>query len=172
MHSFNRYAYANNNPYKYTDPDGKTSILRIARPPVVVGSGTKPTTTGGSQVYKYASGNHSGIRDATRTLRFGNNSFNESADPADDFVKDLDDKSEPTKKEGKKTRKSTVRDLKPGNTVGEAFDNFPGEQGENGVKTSEGGTIAHVHTSYSTGEKTLTIQKAGTKKQKKYRETD
>jgi hypothetical protein len=23
VHSFNRYAYANNNPYKYTDPDGK-----------------------------------------------------------------------------------------------------------------------------------------------------
>ena len=25
MHSFNRYAYANNNPYKFTDPDGKQS---------------------------------------------------------------------------------------------------------------------------------------------------
>ncbi len=23
MHGFNRYAYANNNPYKYTDPDGE-----------------------------------------------------------------------------------------------------------------------------------------------------
>jgi RHS repeat-associated protein len=23
IHSFNRYAYANNNPYKYTDPDGR-----------------------------------------------------------------------------------------------------------------------------------------------------
>jgi hypothetical protein len=27
VHSFNRYAYANNNPYKYTDPDGKLPIL-------------------------------------------------------------------------------------------------------------------------------------------------
>ena len=26
VHSFNRYAYANNNPYKYTDPDGKDAI--------------------------------------------------------------------------------------------------------------------------------------------------
>ncbi|MFT6734831.1 MAG: hypothetical protein ACJAS9_003033 [Polaribacter sp.] len=25
IHSFNRYAYANNNPYKYVDPDGKSS---------------------------------------------------------------------------------------------------------------------------------------------------
>jgi RHS repeat-associated protein len=24
LHSFNRYAYANNNPYKYLDPDGKS----------------------------------------------------------------------------------------------------------------------------------------------------
>ncbi|WP_428240571.1 RHS repeat-associated core domain-containing protein [Gynuella sp.] len=27
--SFNRYAYANNNPYKYTDPDGQFAILAI-----------------------------------------------------------------------------------------------------------------------------------------------
>jgi hypothetical protein len=27
VHSFGRYTYANNNPYKYTDPDGKFGIL-------------------------------------------------------------------------------------------------------------------------------------------------
>ena len=27
MHSFNRYAYANNNPYRYKDPDGRASVL-------------------------------------------------------------------------------------------------------------------------------------------------
>ncbi|WP_413889574.1 RHS repeat-associated core domain-containing protein [Candidatus Aalborgicola defluviihabitans] len=26
VHSFNRYAYANNNPYKYVDPDGHSPI--------------------------------------------------------------------------------------------------------------------------------------------------
>jgi RHS repeat-associated protein len=28
-HSFNRYAYANNNPYKYVDPDGRSSVLAV-----------------------------------------------------------------------------------------------------------------------------------------------
>jgi len=27
IHSFNRYAYANNNPYKYTDPDGRNPLI-------------------------------------------------------------------------------------------------------------------------------------------------
>jgi uncharacterized protein RhaS with RHS repeats len=27
IHGFNRYAYANNNPYKYTDPDGEATAL-------------------------------------------------------------------------------------------------------------------------------------------------
>jgi uncharacterized protein RhaS with RHS repeats len=37
VHSFNRYAYANNNPYKYVDPDGNNpavAIARLAAPPI------------------------------------------------------------------------------------------------------------------------------------------
>ena len=29
LHSFNRYAYANNNPYKYVDPDGRFAFLAV-----------------------------------------------------------------------------------------------------------------------------------------------
>ena len=29
VHTFNRYAYANNNPYKYTDPDGRTAASQL-----------------------------------------------------------------------------------------------------------------------------------------------
>ncbi len=32
IHNFNRYAYANNNPYKYTDPDGNNAVIRLATP--------------------------------------------------------------------------------------------------------------------------------------------
>ncbi|MEC4728928.1 RHS repeat-associated core domain-containing protein [Shewanella sp. D64] len=32
VHSFNRYAYGNNNPYKYTDPDGKAAESWLNRP--------------------------------------------------------------------------------------------------------------------------------------------
>ena len=35
IHSFNRYAYGNNNPYKYTDPDGRSPLLLA---PMVVGA--------------------------------------------------------------------------------------------------------------------------------------
>lgn len=31
VHSFNRYGYANNNPYKYTDPDGNNPALAVYR---------------------------------------------------------------------------------------------------------------------------------------------
>jgi RHS repeat-associated protein len=35
IHSFNRYAYANNNPYKYVDPDGRQALPVVRPPPAV-----------------------------------------------------------------------------------------------------------------------------------------
>ena len=48
---------------------------------------------------------------------------------------------------------------------------IPGEENDNGVKTSDDGSTAHIHTSSSTGEKTLTIKRPNETKQRKYRES-
>jgi RHS repeat-associated protein len=37
-HSYNRYAYGNNNPYKYVDPDGRDVIIAIARDTYTINS--------------------------------------------------------------------------------------------------------------------------------------
>lgn len=35
LHSFNRYSYGNNNPYKYVDPDGRAAVLAPFIPAIV-----------------------------------------------------------------------------------------------------------------------------------------
>ncbi|MFT5529147.1 MAG: RHS repeat-associated protein [Alteromonadaceae bacterium] len=42
VHNFNRYTYANNNPYKYTDPDGENPLIIFG---AAVGAITAVTTT-------------------------------------------------------------------------------------------------------------------------------
>jgi len=44
VHSFNRYAYANNNPYKYVDPDGKAAAAALALIPPPIGVTNSPSS--------------------------------------------------------------------------------------------------------------------------------
>jgi RHS repeat-associated protein len=37
VQSLNRYAYGNNNPYRYRDPDGRSAVLMFAVPPLLLG---------------------------------------------------------------------------------------------------------------------------------------
>jgi len=65
IHSFNRYAYANNNPYKYVDRDGRSSIaVQFTDQPINSPIGTIP---------QLISGGHSGvivINDKTGLTRY------------------------------------------------------------------------------------------------------
>jgi RHS repeat-associated protein len=42
--SFNRYAYAENNPYRYVDPDGRQALPLPLPPPPVIITGKRPTS--------------------------------------------------------------------------------------------------------------------------------
>lgn len=50
IHSFNRYAYGNNNPYKYVDPDGRHPLLIFA----AVGAATPAIANFGMRMAPYA----------------------------------------------------------------------------------------------------------------------
>jgi uncharacterized protein RhaS with RHS repeats len=52
VHSFNRYAYANNNPYKYVDPNGETPIHALAGLIGAVVSGTQTYISTGGDIGK------------------------------------------------------------------------------------------------------------------------
>jgi RHS repeat-associated protein len=81
--NFNRYAYANNSPYKFTDPDGRAGILvaPIVVAAVIVGGGYyvlthMPARTGSSQ-----SDGLSGLLGSSDTLPFYTPVLNEATEP-------------------------------------------------------------------------------------------
>ena len=135
-HGFNRYAYANNNPYKYTDPDGKFVVLAPLIPyiPAAVSAGKALFGIGA------AVGTVAVMNEALNDV----NQLNESVDTdgeIDNLTEGLDSE---TDTRGRPRRGQFVN---PEGTAQEALDSLTGESDGNGGKILPDGSRAGVHTS-------------------------
>ena len=71
VHGFNRYAYANNNPYKYTDPNGESPLSAFGFVVGAIGGGLSAALNGGSGGDIVASMAAGGATGALAGLTFG-----------------------------------------------------------------------------------------------------
>ncbi len=167
VHSFNRYAYANNNPYKFTDPDGRVAQAAPAGLGIVLLAGCTL-----SEGCKKALAN--GIVGIVNVVNDFQSVFSESSEgeqTGEDFLEELKGKSVKDSKSGN----TKVRDLDSGLSVDDLYSDFPGEESEttdgSPIKTAEDGTTATKHkSSKDNGRKTLEVRKKGTGKSTKFRE--
>lgn len=79
-HSFNRYAYANNNPYRYVDPDGRYAIPLLALATVLVVAGNSDAMKPENIALRAKSLSQAGERLSNALSRASNWVFNEGAD--------------------------------------------------------------------------------------------
>ncbi len=100
-HSFNRYAYVNNNPYKYTDPNGEFAFLVLFAPELIM-LGNAVLFTGSATLAGYA---------GSEAI----NAYNESADPVEGVLEGATP--------GEKTKGKTKNFDKPGG-IDEANSDF------------------------------------------------
>jgi uncharacterized protein RhaS with RHS repeats len=171
---FNRYAYANNNPYAFDDPDGRNprrAVMQMLKDPVrtirSAGRGIKEVLQRAGVVPPPVPMRNESVPDDLAGIPIG------STGEVDDFMGDMNDRSSPDSNSGK----SKVRTITDGTTVDEAYDNFPGESGQasdgSPVKTASDGSTAHVHSSSTdNGKKTMTVKRPNSKKPTKYREPE
>jgi len=123
IHSFNRYAYANNNPYKYVDPNGETVALVAG-----IGIGLAVTIVVLNNAIE-------GTLDALR---------NENAD-VDSEIDRLTDGLDNEKDSRGRDRRGNFID--PEGNAQEALDSLPGEPDNNEGKILPDGSRAGLHDS-------------------------
>ena len=166
VHSFNRYAYGNNNPYRFKDPDGRLAIPAVVTGLFLVAGGV------------YVANCESCVQSAGRALRtvggairgLGNWAFNESAE-GDAGAKGADTPKGQTdtavdgltgglnNETDSKGRPTKGQYVKPGGHAQQDLDSLPGTTGATGQKTLPDGSVAGLHTSTTTGLDTLHIHR-------------
>ncbi len=179
VHSFNRYAYANNNPYKYTDPDGKRPKPRIIPlRPTSSPPGGMPSDMAQAYGHSGSSGSSGVTFDFKRTSIYKafDAVFNESADPVDGILEDAS--------EGRKTKgRAKIHDKTGGmDQANEDFDSIvdpdsiesitdgSGDEGRRGTLNDGSGRTAIVRPNSTDGRPTVEIQQGKNRIKIRYEE--
>lgn len=163
IHGFNRYAYANNNPYKYTDPDGKFAIPLLFTPPALAAMGKAAAFVGSAAAAAWA---------GSEAI----NAYNESADPVEGI---LDGATEGEKTKGRTKNfdkqggmdqaNSDFDDVVDPDSV-ETITDGKGGEGRRGTVNDGSGRKVNVRPNSTDGRPTVEVQDGKNKTKIRYDE--
>ena len=150
---FNRYAYANNNPYKYVDPDGRLPIA-----PAIVAGGRACASNAACRG-AVVSGGRATARGARRAYSAIVGVFNESADATGQDAVDVVTGGKEATRSGKKSGITT--DFMPDISSGEADGIMDEVKGLDGVTVKETENERGPMTVVTTSDGTKVIDRVG-----------
>ena len=133
--TFNRYAYANNNPYKYVDPDGRASALATGLAIFVVATGTVVYITN-QQARQAMDGSLSQLRRGLQNILNENSETAKNEPKVEAEPKTVDELRSGSKPENETSRGTKIWE-RDADRQGRDFDSLTGEAD---VRTLENGT--------------------------------
>jgi RHS repeat-associated protein len=141
IYSFNRYAYANNNPYKYVDPDGRNYVLAWelgGKAGAFVGTAAEP---GGGTLVGYVVGGTAGVIGLALGIDAIVNMINENSqsESGDEGIDQSADKPA-ADDEATDTRRS--RDKRRFRSTDSASDQFENIQREQNRRRKQGDSVS------------------------------
>jgi len=151
---FGRYHYADANPYKKVDPDGRATLV-VAGVTVVLAVGVAICDSCRKELSKGLASMAQGVKNVAESISdaMRSESASESKDPSDQAVKDLTTGLE------KETGGKKGHFVNPEGNAQADLDSLPGTTNDNGQKTLPDGSVAGTHTSSTTGASTLHINR-------------